>query len=107
MSYSKYIPSENIKNLKDVVEVSYISDNDRNQTIIEMNSGRKISIICNFMSYGHKQGLLEMSIITSQGNIINKEKVEGWDDVVKGYMTNDDVEKEIPRLVKIYGRKLI
>ena len=105
--YPKYAPSNDILKLKNVVGVTYDILLNGNQTLIELASGRKISIICNDISYGHELELFEMSVITSQNNIINKSSVKGWGDVVKGYMSSAGVEEEIPRLVSIYGRKVV
>jgi hypothetical protein len=62
---------------------------------VEIN-GFDVSIVSREFSYGGKKGLYEMAIF-SNGLMCD---VLGWDDEVKGWLSPEDVEKELLELGK-------
>ena len=63
--------------------------------LIRLDNGLEISIVQNGFSYGGKQGLYEMGAMKPDGGMVY---IEEWQDQVKGWLTPEDIDKELEML---------
>ena len=66
--------------------------------LIRLDNGLEISIVQNGLSYGGKQGLYEMGAMKPSGGMVH---IEEWQDEVKGWLTPEDIDKELQMLQKL------
>jgi hypothetical protein len=62
------------------------------RAIVDLGNGYKASVVQHQFSYGGKQGLYEIGFFGLSGCL---QEVPEWGDLVNGYLTEEDVEKEI------------
>ena len=72
------------------------------QAYVDMGNGFDVSVVRHGSSYGNEKGLYEIGIFDSQ-----KEGVDAmcdpldWGDTVKGWLTPEDVERELGLIEKL------
>lgn len=69
------------------------------QAIVKLENGYEVSVVKNGMSYGGDKGLYEIGVFAghSAGSTGSDKMCDplGWGDDVKGWLSPDDVEKEV------------
>ena len=73
------------------------------QALVDFENGYDVSVVKHKFSHGGEKGLYEMGVFDNQ-------RVAGmnsmcdpldWGDTVKGWLTTDNVEEELQRLLKL------
>jgi hypothetical protein len=70
------------------------------QGLIRLDNGLEVSIVRNDLSYGGQQGMYEMGVFTPDGKMYH---IDEWRDSVKGYLTPEDVDRELAFLEECYS----
>ena len=72
------------------------------QAYVDMGNGFEVSVVRHNSSYGSDKGLYEMGVFDAeshgQGSMCDP---LGWGDTVKGYLTPEDVEREMGLIEKL------
>ena len=68
------------------------------QAIVELENGFEVSIVRNQLSYGGDKGLYEIGVFNATGNMCDP---LGWGDDVKGWLTQEDVEKTLDSMASL------
>lgn len=68
------------------------------QAFVDLGNDCKASVVQHEFSYGGRQGLYEIGFFGPSGDL---EEVPEWGDQVNGYLTEEDVEKEIEFLKEL------
>ena len=61
------------------------------QAFVDLGNGYEASVVQHEFSYGGKEGLYEIGLMLGNSLV----EVPEWGDQVNGYLTEEDVEKEI------------
>jgi len=84
-------------------DISETHGKDAIQAYVELENGYDVSIVRHGASYGNEKGLYEMGVFGSHGGMCDP---LGWGDDVKGWLSEEGVEKELG-LLKNYKQKTI
>jgi len=76
-------------------DISSTHGTDAVQAWVKMENGYEASIVKHGGSYGNKKGLYEIGIFSPNGIMCDP---LGWDDTVKGWLTPNDIERELNKL---------
>jgi hypothetical protein len=68
------------------------------QALIKLDNGLEVSVVNNKFSLGGQKGLYEMGALNPSGGMVY---IEEWQDEVKGWLTQDGVEKELEHLQQL------
>ena len=71
------------------------------QTIYRFQNGYGASVVKHDFSYGHEDGLWELAVLDSDGDIAYDTEIT--DDVV-GYLTNDDVDEILTQIENLEAK---
>ena len=71
------------------------------QGMIRLDNGLEVSIVRNDLSYGGKKGLYEIGVFVVGGK--RMKHIDKWGDQVKGWLTPEDVDKELAFLEECYS----
>ena len=70
------------------------------QGMIRLDCGLEVSVVRNDLSYGGKKGLYEMGVFTPDGKMYH---IDEWGDQVKGWLTPEDIDRELAFLEECYS----
>ena len=70
------------------------------QGMIRLDNGLEVSVVRNDLSYGGKEGMYEMGVFTPDGKMYH---IDEWGDEVKGYLTPEDIDRELAFLEESYS----
>jgi len=68
------------------------------QAYAKLDNGYEVSVIRGGLSYGKKDGLWEIGVFDALGRMRDP---LGWGDTVKGWLTEEDVEKELDLIASL------
>ena len=72
------------------------------QAYVQLSNGYDVSVVKHTGSYGNEKGLYEMGVFDSQEFGVNAMRDPlGWGDTVKGWLTPEDVEKELKSIKEL------
>jgi hypothetical protein len=71
------------------------------QAYTTLSNGIEVSVVRHGTSYGHEKGLYEMGVFHVGGE--DMMHVEAWGDEIKGYLSPENVEKELYYLETLEG----
>jgi hypothetical protein len=71
------------------------------QGMIRLDNGLEVSIVRNELSHGGKKGLYEMGVFEVGGK--RMKYIDEWNDQVKGWLTPEDVDRELAFLEECYS----
>ena len=74
------------------------------QAYVNLPNGFEVSVVQHGGSYGHEKGLYEMGVFYTGGE--RMVEVEAWQDSVKGWLSQEGVEKEFEYLENYHKRKV-
>lgn len=83
-------------------DISETHGADAIQAYVDLGNGYDVSIVRHGGSYGNEKGLYEMGVFDNQRSGWNTMcDPLGWGDTVKGWLTSEDVETELTKLIKL------
>ena len=71
---------------------------DAEQGWVRLDNGLEISIVKHHHSYGGEKGLYEIGVFGLNGQM---KHIDAWDDQVKGWLTSENIDKELAMLQKL------
>jgi hypothetical protein len=73
------------------------------QAYVDLGNGFDVSVVKHKFSYGSEKGLYEMGVFDNQRAAGMNSMCDplDWGDTVKGWLTTDNVEEELQRLLKL------
>ena len=90
---------------KEVYGMSYKTKSgwvlDPCQAYITLSNGIEVSVVRHGSSYGHEKGLFEMGAFKAGGEEMMD--IEAWHGQVKGWLNEENVEKELYHLETLEG----
>ena len=78
--------------------LKFEGEDDDIQAIVSFENGYEASVVRNALSYGGDKGLYEIGVFNATGNMCAP---LGWGDDVKGWLTQEDVEKTLDSLASL------
>ena len=78
--------------------LKFEGEDDDIQAIVSFENGYEASVVRNALSYGGDKGLYEIGVFNATGNMCDP---LGWGDDVKGWLTQEDVEKTLDSLASL------